>query len=149
MKENRSEDSKGFALVITLLILLVLTFIGISAVNTSIFETSITRNDRLRADAFYASEAGNQVAVDNLPNTDPISPAKIGENSYYWTGSATDRGSPKKIQWVGNCPKPGFDSTWIFKRFQVNTTGESFGATREIEVQVMHGPLTLTTSYNN
>ncbi len=149
MKRNELENSKGVALVITLLMLLLVTLIGVSLTNSSIFETSITRNDRLRADAFYASEAGSQVALNQLPFTTPIQPTQVGDNSFYWTGSPSDKASPKYIESIGNYTKPGFDSSWTFKRFQVNTTGESFGTTKEIEVQITQGPLTSSTSYNN
>jgi len=38
---------------------------------------------------------------------------------------------------------------WEFRRFQINATGQSFGAAKEIEVQVSMGPYPAGTQYNN
>ena len=142
-------EKKGVALVIALLMLLVLTLIGISSISTTTFETSISGNERVRTDAFYAAEAGIQVAINRIPdNTNPIPKTKIKEDSYYWSGTANDKGNPKSLKSFGLHQMAGFDSSWAFKRFQVNTTGESFGATKEIEVQVSYGPFHAGTEYN-
>ena len=142
-------NDKGIALVVALMMLLVLTLIGISSINTTIFETSISGNERVGTDAFYASESGIQVNLNQLPNTNPISRTKVGEDSYYWSGSPQDRDSPRAVGFMGLYAVPGFDVSWEFKRYQVNATGESFRATREIEVQVRMGPYTAGTQYNN
>jgi len=134
------KDNKGMALVIALLMLLVLTIIGINAITTTTFETSISGNERVATDAFYAAEAGIQVALNQIPDTTPIRPTRIGENSYFWSGSPNDKSSPKKINTLGEYPMEGFESSWSFRRYQVNATGESFGAMKEIEVQVAYGP---------
>jgi len=142
-------EKNGVALIIALLMLLVLTLIGISSISTTTFEISISGNERVRTDAFYAAEAGIQVAINRLPdNTNPIPKTKIKEDSYYWSGGIRDEGDPKPLKSLGLHPKAGFDSSWAFKRFQVNTTGESFGATKEIEVQVSYGPFHAGTEYN-
>jgi len=52
------QDDSGVSLVIALLILLVLTLIGISAISTTTFETNIAGNNRLYNRAFYSSDAG-------------------------------------------------------------------------------------------
>ena len=52
------QDDSGVSLVIALLILLVLTLIGISAISTTTFETNIAGNERLYNRAFYSSDAG-------------------------------------------------------------------------------------------
>ena len=52
------QDNKGVSLVIALLILLVLTLLGISAISTTTFETNIAGNERLYNRAFYSSDAG-------------------------------------------------------------------------------------------
>lgn len=141
-------SEKGMALVIALVILLVLTLIGISAVTTTTFETSISGNERVATDAFYASEAGIQVSLNQLPNTNPVSRTPLGETSSYWSGSPKDKNSPKSIERLGLHPKAGFDSSWTFTRYQVNATGESIATTKEIEVQVTYGPHSSGTNYN-
>jgi hypothetical protein len=100
-------------------------------------------------DAFYAAEAGIQVAINQVPdNTNPIPPTKIKEDSYYWSGGAKDEGSPKSLTNLGLHAKAGFDSSWAFKRFQLNMTGKFSGTTKELEVQVSYGPFRTGTEYN-
>jgi Tfp pilus assembly protein PilX len=151
MERNILRKEKGVVLIIALLMMLVLTLIGISSISTTNFETSISGNERVRMGAFYAAEAGIQVAINQVPdNTNPIPKAKIKEDSdyWYWSGGAKDEGNPKGLASVGLSPKAGFDSSWAFKRFQLNTTGKFFGTTKELEVQVSYGPFRTGTEYN-
>ena len=149
MKKNILKEKRGVALITALLMLLVLTLIGISSISTTTFETSISGNERVRADAFYAAEAGIQVAINQIPdNTNPIPKTTLKEDSYYWSGGTNDEGSPKSLKNLGLHPKAGFDSSWAFERFQLNTTGRFSGTTKEIEVQVSYGPFRMGTEYN-
>ncbi len=150
MRSNILTNEKGLALIIALLVLLVLTLIGISAINTTTFETSISGNERVGTDAFYAAEAGTQIGLNQLPDTKPILVTAIGKDSSCWSGSHLDKGSPQSLKSLGPYPPPiGWDpSVWGFKRFQVDTTGSSFKATKEIEVQVRYGPFPAGTQYN-
>ena len=52
------QGHQGVTLVIALMILLVLTLIGISAISTTTFEINIAGNERLYNRAFYTSDAG-------------------------------------------------------------------------------------------
>ncbi len=146
---NLFRNRKGVAIIIALLILLVLTLIGISAITTTTLDISISGNERVGTDAFYASEAGIQVGVHRLPDTKPIPETKLKEDSYYWSGGLADKGSPKDFQNLGLYQLAGFDSSWAFKRFQVNSTGESVRVAKEIEVQVVLGPFSTGTEYGN
>lgn len=149
MKTNVLKKKKGVALIIALLMLLVLTLIGISSIRTTTFETSISGNERMKADAFYAAEAGIQVAINQVPdNPNPILKTKLKEDSYYWGGGSNDEGSPKGLKNLGLHTKAGFDSSWAFERFQLNSTGKFSGARKEIEVQVSYGPFRTGTEYN-
>jgi len=149
MERNILKEEKGVALIIALLMLLVLTLIGISSISTTTFETSISGNERSRTGAFYAAEAGIQVAINRIPdNTNPIPKTKIKEDSYYWSGGIKDEADPKPLKSLGLHPRAGFDSSWAFKRFQLNTTGKFSGTTKEIEVQVSYGPFPAGTEYH-
>jgi len=53
-----SVNCRGVSLVIALLILLIVTLIGISAIQTTTFETNIAGNEKLYNTAFYHSDAG-------------------------------------------------------------------------------------------
>jgi len=148
MGSNILRNEKGFALIIALLILLVLTLIGISAISTSTFETSISGNERVGTDAFYAAEAGIQIGLNQLPDITRIDLRAIGKDSYCRSGSLRDK-DPKDLKSLGVYSKPGFDSSWGFKRYQVNATGSSFRAMKELEVQSRFGPFSAGTQYNN
>jgi hypothetical protein len=156
--EDILKNKNGVALDIALIILLLLTFIGISAISTTTFETNITGNERVGTDAFYASEAIFQVGLKQLDDPDPTIKTKpidfreqtgrrIGENSYGWSGGPQDKDSPKGFTSFGSYPKAGYDSSWAFNRYKINATGESFGAMKEVEAQVSYGPFPAGTQY--
>jgi Tfp pilus assembly protein PilX len=141
------KDQKGIALVVALVMLLVLTMIGISSIGSSIFETKIAGNERTAASAFYSAGGGVDIGISQLPATTAYS-GKIGSDENYRSGSLTSS-SPQPSKNLGIMTKPGYESSWDFTRFQVNATGESFGALRELEVQVSFGPYGGGTLYNN
>jgi len=148
MERNTLREKKGIAIIIALLMLLVLTLIGISSITTTNFETNLSGTERLKTDAFYAAEAGIQVGISQIPDTNPIQKTELKEDSYYWGGTTGDKENPRGLQSLGSHPMDGFDSSWAFKRFQVNATGESFGAIKEMEVQVSYGPFRAGTEYD-
>jgi Tfp pilus assembly protein PilX len=51
-------NQKGFALVIALIMLLVLTLMGFAAVNLTSYESRISGNERVYNNAFYAGDGG-------------------------------------------------------------------------------------------
>jgi Tfp pilus assembly protein PilX len=147
MERSGLKNEKGVALVIALIMLVVLTFLGIASINSSVFEARISGNDRVGSAAFYATEGGVKVGISRIPDITPYS-GTIGSDETYRSGRLTDT-SPQPLKTLGLMLKPGFETTWEFKRFQINATGESFGAKKEIEVQVCLGPYNAGTSYNN
>lgn len=58
MRMNHLREEKGVALILAILLLLVLTLIGISSVNTSNYDSAISGNERSSEQAFYIAEAG-------------------------------------------------------------------------------------------
>ena len=147
MERSVLKNEKGVVLVIALIMLVVLTFLGVASINSSVFEARISGNDRVGSAAFYATEGGVKVGISRLPDITAYS-GTIGSDESYRSGRLTDS-SPQPQKSLGLILKPGFETTWEFKRFQVNATGESFGARKEIEVQVSLGPYNAGTSYNN
>lgn len=149
-------NKKGAALIIALLILLVLTLIGISAISTTTFETQISGNEKAGTNAFYAAEAGAQVGfnklidpVNKVIDPSPISVTSLGTDSSYWSGSLAEKGAPRALQYLGEWVEPAneladsptsYARPPVYSRYQVNATGESLGATREVEIQVKCGP---------
>jgi hypothetical protein len=134
---NWMRNEKGTVLVVSLLILLVLTIIALSLINTSTFEVSISGNERARMEAFYAAEGGIQRALSQIPSTDPVPRTKLGRDSYYWSGTVREKGNPTRLESLGLAFHYGTEFSEIgFKRIRIRMTGESSGAVRELEVQV-------------
>ena len=149
MKKHVLKNQEGVILVIALLMLLVLTLIGISSINSSIFESNISGNERVGTAAFYAAEAVLHSAVSQLPNPNAIARTKVGEDEYGWTGSLSDKSSPKDSKFAGLQKVAAFDQTWAFERFQINASGEAFLGVKEVESGIRYGPLSAGTGYNN
>jgi hypothetical protein len=140
-------DQKGVALIIALIMLLVLTLIGMSSITSTFFESKISGNDRFGAAAFYASKGGVDVGINRLPDITAYS-GNIGSDETYRSGKMTPA-TPQPLFYLGVMGGQGYDVTWEFWRYQINATGQSFGAMKEIEVQVRMGPYTAGTQYNN
>jgi len=147
MKRLIWEDQKGVALIIALIMLLVLTLIGISSISSTFFESKISGNEKFGSAAFYVASGGVEVGISRLPVITAYS-GNIGSDESYRSGSMT-ASSPQPSKNLGLMYKPGYEGSWEFKRFQINATGQSFGARKEIEIQVSLGPYPSGTSYNN
>jgi len=107
----QSKYQKGVSLVIALMILLVLTLIGISAISTTTYETNIAGNERLYNKAFYTSDAGvdyffsmgasyltlpgNSGTVDSRADGIPLGGDYFLVN---WERRISDIGPPKKYE---------------------------------------------------
>jgi hypothetical protein len=148
MKRSCFGDEKGIAMVVALIILLVLTLIGFSSINTSTFESNIAGNERLGTEAFYAAEGCLQIAFNQLPDTKAFSESALGDASC-WSGSIKDKSSPKPLVAGKIYHTPGNDERFSSRIYRVNASAESFGAVKEIESKVAHGPFSAGTSYNN
>ena len=82
MKTKRLSEEKGIVLVLGMLLLLILTLIGISALNTSTYDVRISGNERSSIQAFYVAEAGinefmgrfQDGATDQISDSDPSNP---------------------------------------------------------------------------
>jgi Tfp pilus assembly protein PilX len=138
---------RGAALVVALLMLLILTLIGISSINLTVFETQISGNERTGNAAFYAADGGASVGVSRVPDIAAYS-GELANEQRYRSGRLRSS-APEPLKQLGTTVRPGYDTTWEFKRFQVNATGESSGAAKEVEVQISMGPYSGGTQYNN
>lgn len=111
MKRNNLKNQKGVSLVIALLILLVLTLLGISAISTTTFETNIAGNERLYNRAFYSSDAGvdyffsrgnDYIALPNSMGTvDSRADGLALGGDYFlinWEKRVSEIGPPKKYE---------------------------------------------------
>ena len=120
--------------------LLVLTLIGMSSISTTFFESKISGNDRFGATAFYAAKGGVEVGVSRLPDLTAYS-GSLG------SGDATYQS--QRMSYLGLMGGAGQSAESVYQRYQIDTSGQSFGATKEIEVQVRLGPFPAGPNYNN
>lgn len=67
-KKNIFKKQDGMTLVLALVMLLILTIIGINAINTAVFETSISGNQRIYNAAFYGADGGIEDFRTRAPN---------------------------------------------------------------------------------
>jgi hypothetical protein len=82
LKAKHLGEERGMVLVIGMLLLLVVTLIGISALNMSTYDVRISGNQRASVQAFYVAEAGiNEFmgrfragATDQISDSDPSNP---------------------------------------------------------------------------
>lgn len=65
MERDYLRNERGVSLIMALMILLVLTLVGISALSTTTFETKIAGNERLYNRAFYTADSGVDYFVSN------------------------------------------------------------------------------------
>lgn len=65
-KEERQNNEKGFVLIASLLILLVLTLLGIAVNRNTTTEWQIAMNDRIHKETFYAADAASELAAEVL-----------------------------------------------------------------------------------
>jgi PilX N-terminal len=146
--ESASNNQKGFALVIAMVMLLVLTLIGLSSIFSTVYEANIAGNDRLGSAAFYAAVGGAEAGLSNLPSIGSYT-GTLGSDESYRSGKM-EPSVPQPLIYKGTIQNRGDDvTTWEYKRYQVNATGKSYGATKEVELQVRVGPYVTGTQYNN
>jgi hypothetical protein len=82
LRENWFGDKRGFVLILAMLLLLLVTLLGISAINTVTYENQIAGNKRASEQAFYVAEAGiNEFtgrfradATNQISDSDPSNP---------------------------------------------------------------------------
>jgi len=145
MRGMKGRDQRGVALVVALVLLLVLTLLGISSMSSTFFETKISGDERFGNAAFYASRGGVEVGIRLLPKINAYSGTSDPDQTYQ-SGKMTDAAQEPSAD-LGPMVRPGFETTWEFRRFQVNAVGQSFGATRETEAQASYGPSPAGTQY--
>jgi hypothetical protein len=82
LKTKGLREEKGVVLVLSMLLLLVVTLIGINALNTNTYDIRISANERASVEAFYVAEAGinefmgrfRNGATNEIADRDPSNP---------------------------------------------------------------------------
>lgn len=84
------KNNDGFVLVVTLLVLVVLSIIGISATRTSFLENTIAENDRLNKKSLYQAEAGVTLGTNIIEENIncPVGFDSTGDVTDLYTGNS-------------------------------------------------------------
>ena len=133
----RVRKEKGMALIVSLLIIVLLTFLAVTGLRTSIVEEQISGNQKLAAKALFAAEQGVSEALEDLFN-----------------GTINHAGSETDVLWsvAGSASGVGYSVDYTVSHqlaggaivvnddgrsyFQINSTGASQSARRMLEVAV-------------
>ncbi len=106
-----SHDESGIAMIIAIIVVLLMTLIPLAIVQGAIAQLPLSRHDQDHESALAAAEAG----VDDYMN-------RLGQNSNYWTYSATNPPSPANTAFTGWTRVAGLDSNAECFRYTPNTT---------------------------
>lgn len=129
MKSTRFRRQRGAALVVGLVLLLILTLLAVSGMNTATTELTMAGNEQYRANAFQAAETGiEQVVATGVFNTNAPVPTlqQILANG----GTIDTITRPRGI--TGNPSRYGFanalvlgssSGTFNAAHFQIDSTG--------------------------
>ena len=135
------QDRKGNALIITLILLLILTAMGIYAISISTTEMDIALRSKVGTTTLNAAEAGAYYGIDQVPNVVTDCTANLQNGSSYKVSTV----ATSNFSLV-----PGYGANLGFEDFNVSSTGSApsaFSATKEVEAVVNYGPLPMGTMY--
>ena len=135
-------NERGSALIITLMLLLILTAIGIYAISISTTEMSIALQSKTGTATLNLADSGANYAIDQVP--DVLTTAYIN--------NLADQSSYSVTSWATGAMtiKPGFGANYRFADFEVNSTGippPQFVGQRTVRAVVNYGPVPTGTMY--
>jgi hypothetical protein len=135
-------NERGSALIITLMLLLILTAIGIYAISISTTEMSIALQSKTGTATMNAADSGANYGIDQVPvvHTDNVIGTLTDLSGYVMTSRATG----------AMTLKPGFGANYRFADFEVNSTGTpppQFVGQRTVQAVVNYGPVPVGTMY--
>ena len=88
MKQSVKSGEEGFILVFTLLLMVVLVILGVSAIDTSIFESTMSANDALHKRAFYQADGGTEAGIRLVYENTICAKTTSGFTGNYGPGNA-------------------------------------------------------------
>lgn len=137
-----AKNERGNALIITMMLLLILTAIGIYAVSISTTEMNIALHSRVGTATLNSAESGANFGIDQIPTvwTTAYTDNLADLSRYTMTSRATG----------AMTLKAGFGSNFRFADFEVTSQGTAptqFTATRSVQVVVNYGPVPVGTMY--
>ncbi|TFH33418.1 MAG: hypothetical protein E4G97_00565 [Deltaproteobacteria bacterium] len=134
-------NERGSALIITLMLLLILTAIGIYAISISTTEMSVALQSKTGMATLNTAESGGHYGIDQVPNITTAYTTNLSDlSSYSVTSWATG----------GMTLKPGFGANYRFADFEVDSTGTpppQFVGQRTVQAVVNFVPVPVGTMY--
>ena len=130
----RRRQQQGAALVIGLILLMVLTLLAISGMNSASLEFIMAGNEQYRANAFSAAEAG----IEQTLASGMFNPALPPQNQN-GAATATDSWATTVTAQMGGTPLPAlWGNSWnsfATYHFEVQSTGTAVRSARAVNVQ--------------
>ena len=133
---NLRKQQQGAALVVGLVLLMVLTVLGVSGMNTATLELTMASNTQFHQDAFQAAETGIDISIARrnfttvAPAILPITP--LGDGSYQTQAVGT---------FMENTPVPDL-------AFSMGVSGGSVQAFHFDIISVGNGPRNAVSTHN-
>ena len=137
---RRRMGEEGSALVIAMLLLVILTIIGIYAIQISTSEFGMATQTKMGKISMDAAEAGAYAGIDALPVMTTVT-GKTLPNGAAYDYVATSTGSE---------PMPGFDTNWAQATFNVRGVGyppSAWTGKKMVDAGVAYGPVPAGTGY--
>ncbi len=134
IKVSPRSQQRGAALVIGLLLLLVLTILAVSGMNSASLEFVMAGNEQYRANAFSAAEAGIERTIDS----GLFNPA-VATTNLNGAATATDNWTTVTTTQLGGNPLPAlWGNSWnsfATYHFEIVSTGTSVRNSNAINTQ--------------
>jgi PilX N-terminal len=135
-------NERGSALIVTLMLLVILTAIGIYAISISTTEMGIALQSKSGTATLNSADSGANYGIDQVP--DVITTAYTDNLADLSRYSVTSRTTGSMTI------KPGFGANYAFADFEVNSTGippPQYTGQRTVQAVVNYGPVPVGTMY--
>ena len=137
-------NERGSALIITMMLLLILTAIGIYAISVSTTEMSIALQSKRGTALLNSADSGANRGFDLIP-------ILVDNTSVFFHGVLPDGTENDMGSWdtTNRTLKPGYGSNLWFPDYAVQSKGyhPQFLAGREVQAVINYGPVPNTTMY--
>jgi Tfp pilus assembly protein PilX len=137
-------NERGSALIVTLMLLVILTAIGIYAISISTTEMGIALQSKSGTATLNSADSGANYGIDQVPaiitSTSPYTDNLADQSSYSVWSRTKD----------SMTVKPGFGANYAFADFEVNSTGTpppQYTGQRTVQAVVNYGPVPVGTMY--
>lgn len=143
--KRSTHKQRGAALVIGLLLLVVVTLLAVTAVNTSSVELVMAGNEQYRERAFQAADAGVESAVATIDAV-PQNATGVTATNVAITGLPLDKYTVSTVftGYESNVANAGED--FVAVHYRITSTGQSL---RNSTAVVEQGAYVLTTAGND